>query len=102
MAEDSALVQFDVLVAPGEPGAASETAERAHPTRERIEECRRWFAARGASCHATSFGLACSMPRESAEEMFGTSLEPGSELAPPSEIADAIEQITIPMAPELF
>jgi hypothetical protein len=102
MVEDSTLVQFDVLVAPGEPRTSSEAAERARSSRERLEECRRWFAARGASCHATSFGLACSMPRERAEDMFGTRLDPGSELMPPSEIADAIEQITVPLAPEFF
>jgi hypothetical protein len=102
MAEDPIPVQFDVLLAPREPRTSSEGTDRAGPSREQVEECRRWFVARGASCHATSFGIACSMPRERAEDIFGPRLDPGSELTPPPEIAHTIEQITVPRAPELF
>ncbi len=97
MAED--LVQFDVLVAPeGEgPGRAPP-----RPSRARLEECRRWFADHGAACHPTGFGLACTMAREAAEQLFGARLSPGADLRAPPEIRHLVLQITVPKEPELF
>lgn len=102
MVGNATRVRFDVLIvadgaqSPADPGAPP------RPSGQRVEHCRRWFAARGADCHPTSFGLACTMSRSQAEALFGAAAVAGAELPAPAEVAGLIEQITVPAEPELF
>ena len=110
-------VAFDVLLRA--PGAGSvpdvATIDQCRPDAEAVERCRRWFAARGVTTHATQFGLAGSTPRALFESLFGVRLKPVrpavsgrpafetiGKLQLPTEIADAIEQVTLSAPPEFF
>jgi hypothetical protein len=42
------------------------------------------------------------MPRSAAESLFGTAIRAGEELTVPTPIAHLVDQITVPVEPELF
>lgn len=79
-----------------------------------IEHCRRYLISRGVSCHPTSFGLACSAPKETIEKVFKTKFKADehdstgsiidflSKPEIPAEIVEYVDQITIEIPPELF
>jgi hypothetical protein len=99
--DDAGFLRFDVLVTAD--GTASESGRApSHPSRDRIGQCNRWLAEQGAECHPTGFGLACTMPRSAAESLFGTAIRAGEELTVPTPIAHLVDQITVPVEPELF
>ena len=109
-------VEIEVLLKPPRAGDVPHIGAMAEfkPDPGDIERCRRWFAARGLTAHATDFGLVCSGPKPLVEELFQTRLittegQPGAPpfapegaLQAPAELADLIENITLPGRPILF
>ena len=109
-------VEIEVLLKPAGAGFVDRVGGAAtrRPDPGDVERCRRWFANRGLSAHATDFGVVCSGPKAAIEEIFGVKLlaadagfgmppfiaEPA--LAPPAELAELIEAVTIPGRPEFF
>jgi hypothetical protein len=117
MADEPTPVVFDVLLrAPGRRrDDQGLPATAAPPEPEVLERCRRWLAARGVTCRATTFGLACSAPGNVFAELFRVRVAPNSKRGPeqpavviegkihvPSEIASWVEQVTVPAPPSFF
>lgn len=96
------VVRFDVLVAVDETTVDPRQSEPARPTEAQIDQVRRWFIRHGAQCHDTGFGVACTMPRARAAALFGGDLQPGEQVDPPAAIAHLVDQVTVPVEPELF
>lgn len=96
------VVRFDVLVAADEATADHRQSGPAHPGEARVDEVRRWFIRHGAQCHDTGFGVACTMPRTEAAALLGGDLRPGVQVDPPAAIAHLVDQVTVPVEPELF
>lgn len=109
-------VNFDILIRSSASGGEPhlDTIRRFRPKAEDIKKCRRQLSGEGVQCHATDFGLVCTVTREIFESLFSTQLEaneprPGlppwrclGDPHPPPEIAHLIEQITISAPPEFF
>ncbi len=103
MADDATSVRFDVLVTADRTASGEDGSLPPRPSGQRVDEVRRWLIARGAECHPTGFGVACTMPRSVAEALFGsTATAPGTELTVPAPIAHLVDQITVPAEPEHF
>lgn len=110
----SPRVVFDVLVHSRASAAellpSLETIEEFRPPAEWIERCRLWLSDQQVTCHRTDFGLACEASPEVFEELFSARLAPGegpeggwrveSDIEIPEPIADIVEQVTVPPAPE--
>ena len=117
MADQPLIVAFEVLLRPSKgrrlPSAA--TIEASRPDPEEAERCRRWLASRGATCHLTTFGIACSAPAEVFAALFRVRVAPNQERTPgqptvvisgvirvPTEIDQLVEQVALSVPPELF
>lgn len=109
-------IEFDILVCAGtsvETPAVS-NIDRFRPDPEDVENCRRWLDSKGVACYITEFGLACSASRQIFESIFSTQVKRSrqgsgkppwqllTDPVPPPEIADYIEEVTVPAPPELF
>lgn len=93
----------EILVHPAAGGGVAGAPPR--PAPGVVEKLRRQLAGRGVVCHATPFGLVCTAGREAMGRIFGPSAEtagPGATLPVPTDLADVIEQVTVPVMPELF
>jgi hypothetical protein len=110
-------VVFDVLLrAPGRRRREGELPSlEDRPTADTIERARRWLAARGVVCHATTAGLACEAPASVFEKIFRVGVAPNptigrdeppvvldGEIHVPAELADVVERVTLPRPPTYF
>ncbi len=114
-----ATVAFDVLLrgAAGDAPPSVETIGQFRPPPQAIEFCVRWLSRRGAKCHRADFSLACEMPVDEFERLFGVTFPASQQparsakhrsagaapsIAVPAELARYVEQITITPQPEMF
>jgi hypothetical protein len=112
----NATVPFEVVLrTPGSGHIPTvHSIDQFRPDPENLELVRRWFHVRGAVCHATSFGLACSAAQAVFEGLFGvkvrqvemalggTAWEVDGAIRVPLEIASVVEDITLSRTPEFF
>jgi len=112
----SNLIGFDILLKAPASGKTAHVGniDKFKPPPENIVKCHRWLAAKGVTCHATDFGLACQAPAEQFESLFSTKVkrtsstagDPGWHcLSPPKappEIEAYVDQISIPAPPEFY
>jgi hypothetical protein len=116
MARKSAPISFDVLLRSDASGreASAKTVGAFAPDSEKMERCRRWLAARGVTCSAANFSIACSAPPEVFAKLFRVKAKPAKAAAAqpsaeiegsiqvPEEIAELVEQVTLTRPPEFF
>ena len=110
------IVNINIILKSGSPETDIHvnTIKNFIPDSGDLERCRRYLISRGVTCHPTSFGLACSAPKEVIEKVFKTKLKTNENesissmrqflIKPeiPVEIEKYVEQITLEIPPELF
>lgn len=93
-------IQVEITVkAPSRPEVVTAAnVHEAKPRPEDIERCRRWVAARGLDAFATDFTVVCEGTPEQIADLFGDAEQPVA----PLEIAEFVDQVTVPRPPDLF
>jgi hypothetical protein len=111
------LVTFEVLLRTAGSGRQPHLGNLGdfQPKPDAIERCRRWMVLHGVNCRPANFSLACSAPGQVFASLFSVNISrnpnsgPGQpsvlvygDIRVPAEIADIVDQVNLPAAPEFF